>query len=150
MYMYSLCYSFGLDFSRYVSSVTIFANTRLHAKSRDRNSLPSHLARCLPSAFFLRFFASRFDRDDRIYDISPLKSMNIFNHRAQRKLVENRAYKTKVLNRRAPRHSIHRSVSLEANQYKLPLEIIMFLLMECKTERSDCHFNFRFVLKYAH
>ena len=85
MYMYSFCYSFGVDFNRYVSLVTIFANTSLHVKSQVRNSLPSHPVRYPRSAlFFLCFFASRFDRNDSIYDIFRSKSMNILNHRAKK------------------------------------------------------------------
>ena len=86
------------------SSFTIFANTRLHAKSHVRNSLLSRLARCPRSAFFLRFIASRFDRNDSIYDISRSASMNIgFWIAAQRKLAKNHVRKRNVLSQRARR-----------------------------------------------
>ena len=62
------------DFSRYVSMVAIFANTRFHAKLQVRNSLLSCLAYCPWSAFFLRFIESQFDQTDSIQHAKKVES----------------------------------------------------------------------------
>ena len=74
------------------------------------------------SLFFLHFIASRFDRNDRIYDISRSASTIIVNRCVQKigkKVRHTRACRKQ--NFGAQRHSIHHSVSLETYEYKLSL-----------------------------
>lgn len=84
---------------------------------------------CLPTLFVIRDLHYSFSVSLQAVLIETTLFMTFFDRKvwtflitAQRKLLKNRAYKTQVLNQRALRHSIHRSVSLEANQYKLSLE----------------------------
>ena len=124
--MYSFCCSLRLDFSRYISSVAMFVNTYLLAKSQDRNSLLSLLACCgllssaicILSPFYCMPFWSKQQHLSVDFSISIILLWT-FWIASHRKLLKNHAPKTKVLSQRAQRHSIHCSVSLETNEYKL-------------------------------
>ena len=84
------------------------------------------------------------------------ESINILNHRPQKILDKNHAHKTEILNQRAQRHSNHRSVLLETNEYKLSLRKSCFFRSCVRLKESslgfleDCHFHFRFELKNVH
>ena len=80
-----------------------------------RNTLLSHIARYLPSFHAIN---RQRDQNNSIYGISR-REYKHFESPSTENCTKNYVQKTNVLNQRAQRHSNHRSVSLESDEYKL-------------------------------
>ena len=96
-----------------------------------RNTLLSHIARYLPSFHAIN---RQRDQNNSIYGISR-REYKHFESPSTENCTKNYAQKTKVLNQRAQRHSNHRSVSLESDEYKLWSEKSSFFFIACTTKR---------------